>query len=131
MDEDELRRANQDVMQMQQRMMEGEYSQFKKILQTKLMSLTSTVDQDDQLDALAKAIARQRDLSLNISSELELHEDLIDETDRALDQYVTLTHPSFGLSDIQHWLLTALPAALEGRAEALTQSVGKQERTRV
>lgn len=46
------------------------------------------VDQDDQLDALAKAIARQRDLSLNISSELELHEDLIDETDRALDQYV-------------------------------------------
>lgn len=45
-------------------------------------------DQDDQLDALAKAIARQRDLSLNISSELELHEDLIDETDRALDQYV-------------------------------------------
>lgn len=99
MDEDELRRANQDVMQMQQRMMEGEYSYFKKIPQTKLMSLTSTVDQDDQLDALAKAIARQRDLSLNISSELELHEDLIDETDRALDQYVTLTHlPSVSLT---------------------------------
>lgn len=64
MDEDEMRRANQDVMQMQRRMMD---------------------EQDDQLDALAKAIARQRDLSLNISSELELHEDLIDETDRALD----------------------------------------------
>lgn len=54
-----------------------------------LMSLCIYVEQDDQLDALAKAIARQRDLSLNISSELELHEDLIDETDRALDQYVT------------------------------------------
>lgn len=44
-----------------------------------------SADQDDQLDALAKAIARQRDLSLNISSELELHEDLLEETDRALD----------------------------------------------
>ncbi|KAK9895421.1 hypothetical protein P389DRAFT_93041 [Cystobasidium minutum MCA 4210] len=64
MDEDEMRRANQDVMQMQRQMMD---------------------DQDDQLDALAKAIARQRDLSLNISSELELHEDLLEETDRALD----------------------------------------------
>lgn len=42
-------------------------------------------DQDETLDALAKAISRQRDLSLHISSELEVHEGLLEETDRAVD----------------------------------------------
>jgi syntaxin 8 len=34
---------------------------------------------------LSHAISRQRDLSLNISSELELHNNLLEETDQALD----------------------------------------------
>lgn len=85
MDEDEMRRANQDVMQMQRQMMDGKPISTPYTLM-QFLRLASNADQDDQLDALAKAIARQRDLSLNISSELELHEDLLEETDRALDQ---------------------------------------------
>lgn len=50
-------------------------------------------EQDGTLDALSQAIRRQKDLSLTISSELELHEDLIDETDQALDRYVTFLSP--------------------------------------
>lgn len=42
-------------------------------------------EQDETLDALSAAIRRQRDLSLTISSELELHSSLIEETDAALD----------------------------------------------
>ena len=44
------------------------------------------VEQDNTLDQLSLAISRQRDLSLTISSELELQEGLIDETDRAIDR---------------------------------------------
>jgi syntaxin 8 len=44
-----------------------------------------SIEQDDQLDALSEAISRQKDLSRNISSELELHSELIEETDAALD----------------------------------------------
>lgn len=88
MDEDEMRRANQDVVQMQRRMMDGKCLVLVNLHCSTFTEAEIRTDQDDQLDALAKAIARQRDLSLNISSELELHEDLIDETDRALDQYV-------------------------------------------
>jgi syntaxin 8 len=43
-------------------------------------------DQDGQLEQLSKAIARQRDLSLTISSELEIHEGLLEETDQALSK---------------------------------------------
>lgn len=45
-----------------------------------------TAAQDDTLDSLSSAIARQHQLSLHISSELELHEGLLDETDTALDR---------------------------------------------
>jgi len=65
MDEEEMRRANQDVAMLQQEMID---------------------QQDDTLEALSKAIQRQRDLSLTISSELELHEGLLEETDAALDR---------------------------------------------
>lgn len=60
-----MKQANVEVMQLQKRMMS---------------------QQDDQLSALSHAISRQRDLSLNISSELEMHSTLLDETDAAIDQ---------------------------------------------
>jgi hypothetical protein len=65
MDEEEMRKANQDVMLMQRQMID---------------------QQDDTLDQLSAAISRQRDLSLTISSELELHETLLEETDAAVDR---------------------------------------------
>ncbi|KAH8915168.1 hypothetical protein BT69DRAFT_1289184 [Atractiella rhizophila] len=64
-DENDLRQANQDVMMMQKQMLN---------------------DQDRSLDALSEAVSRQRDISLQISSELELHTGLLEETDFALDQ---------------------------------------------
>ncbi|EGG02954.1 uncharacterized protein MELLADRAFT_57016 [Melampsora larici-populina 98AG31] len=42
-------------------------------------------DQDRSLDALANAISRQRDLSLHISSELEVQEGLLSELDENMD----------------------------------------------
>ncbi|GAA6030759.1 hypothetical protein JCM8097_008860 [Rhodosporidiobolus ruineniae] len=64
-DEEEMQRANADVLQMQRRMME---------------------DQDDQLDSLSSAISRQHALSLRVAEELELHSSLLDDTDDALDR---------------------------------------------
>ncbi|KAK4055412.1 hypothetical protein OIO90_003250 [Microbotryomycetes sp. JL221] len=64
-DEHELDKANEQVMQMQQRIME---------------------DQDDTLNSLSSAIQRQHDLSLHISSELELQSTLLDDTDQAIER---------------------------------------------
>ncbi|KAM0790975.1 hypothetical protein ACM66B_004277 [Microbotryomycetes sp. NB124-2] len=64
-DEDTLNQANQEVLQMQRRIMD---------------------DQDETLDSLSSAIARQHSLSLHISSELELQSNLLDDTDQALDR---------------------------------------------
>jgi syntaxin 8 len=46
-------------------------------------------DQDDTLDSLSTAIARQHSLSLNIASELEMQSSLLDDTDSALDRTET------------------------------------------
>ncbi|GAA5865183.1 hypothetical protein JCM3774_002164 [Rhodotorula dairenensis] len=64
-DEEEMDRANQEVLQMQQRMLE---------------------DQDTQLNSLSSAISRQHALSLRVAEELELHSSLLDDTDEALDR---------------------------------------------
>ncbi|KAK4048122.1 hypothetical protein OIV83_004992 [Microbotryomycetes sp. JL201] len=64
-DEDTLNQANHQVMQMQRRIMD---------------------DQDETLDSLSSAIARQHSLSLHISSELEMQSNLLDDTDQALDR---------------------------------------------
>lgn len=53
-----------------------------------MAKIWKSLDQDHTLEQLSAAIQRQRDLSLTISSELELHENLIDETDEALDRLV-------------------------------------------
>jgi t-SNARE complex subunit (syntaxin) len=47
---------------------------------------TARTEQDETLDKLSLAISRQRDLSVTISSELELHSSLLDETDEAVDR---------------------------------------------
>ncbi|KAM0753279.1 hypothetical protein T439DRAFT_299565 [Meredithblackwellia eburnea MCA 4105] len=65
MDEEEMRRANSEVLQMQQQMMD---------------------DQDETLNSLSSAIARQHQLSLHISSELEMQEGLLNDTDAAVDR---------------------------------------------
>ncbi|GAA5962205.1 hypothetical protein JCM21900_002309 [Sporobolomyces salmonicolor] len=62
-DEETMRRANGEVLQMQKRMLE---------------------DQDEQLDSLSSAISRQHALSLRVAEELELHSSLLDDTDSAL-----------------------------------------------
>ncbi|SCZ97160.1 BZ3500_MvSof-1268-A1-R1_Chr4-2g07030 [Microbotryum saponariae] len=64
-DEETLRRANAEVVQMQKRMIE---------------------DQDETLNSLSSAIARQHSLSQHISSELEQQSGLLDETDSAIDR---------------------------------------------
>lgn len=82
MDEEELRQANQDVMQMQQQMIDRKLAFVATAGEE--TDLAWPTDQDGQLEQLSKAIARQRDLSLTISSELEIHEGLLEETDQAL-----------------------------------------------
>lgn len=56
--------SNGDLLQLQQRIMD---------------------DQDRDLDVLSDAISRQRELSLQIGDELEVHTQLLDETEEALD----------------------------------------------
>jgi syntaxin 8 len=67
MDEDEeaMKLANSQVLQMQHRMMQ---------------------DQDEQLDSLSSAISRQHALSLRVAEELELHSNLLDDTEAAVDR---------------------------------------------
>ncbi|KAH9822224.1 hypothetical protein DFH28DRAFT_446326 [Melampsora americana] len=63
-DQKMMRNQNQDVQMMQQAVLD---------------------DQDRSLDALANAISRQRDLSLHISSELEVQEGLLSDLDENMD----------------------------------------------
>ena len=48
--------------------------------------LLSFVDQDEQLDSLSSAISRQHALSLRVAEELELHSNLLDDTEAAVDR---------------------------------------------
>ncbi|KAG0146292.1 hypothetical protein CROQUDRAFT_657616 [Cronartium quercuum f. sp. fusiforme G11] len=63
-DQEIMRNQNEDVQIMQRAMLE---------------------DQDRSLDALSNAISRQRDLSLHISSELEVQESLLTDLDENMD----------------------------------------------
>lgn len=51
-----------------------------------MLTRSERADQDETLDSLSSAIARQHSLSINIASELEAHEALLDETDQAMDR---------------------------------------------
>ncbi|PLW34388.1 hypothetical protein PCANC_21708 [Puccinia coronata f. sp. avenae] len=62
-----------------EQLMRSENEQVQRIQQVLLD------DQDKTLDELSNAISRQRDLSLHISSELEVQENLLDELDQDLD----------------------------------------------
>lgn len=87
-DEDEMRRANAEVLQMQQRMIDGALLHPASALPAPLTPLypDDRTDQDDTLTSLSSAIARQHQLSLHISSELEMQEGLLDDTDAAMDR---------------------------------------------
>ncbi|SCV69444.1 BQ2448_2464 [Microbotryum intermedium] len=90
-DEETLRRANAEVMQMQKRMIEGgSHSNISGVAagvpKADLTFSMDTPDQDETLNSLSSAIARQHSLSQHISSELELQSGLLDETDSAIDR---------------------------------------------
>ncbi len=46
----------------------------------------SSVDQDERLNLLSNSIGRQNHLSIQIGSELDLHHDLLEDTDQAMDR---------------------------------------------
>lgn len=48
--------------------------------------LSRIADQDETLDSLSSAISRQHALSLRVAEELELHSNLLDDTDEVLDR---------------------------------------------
>lgn len=47
---------------------------------------STPTDQDERLNLLSHSIGRQNDLSLQIGSELDLHHQLLEETDTAMDR---------------------------------------------
>lgn len=67
------------AIQEDEELMRSENEQVQRIQQVLLD------DQDRTLDELSNAISRQRDLSLHISSELEVQENLLDELDQNMD----------------------------------------------
>lgn len=90
-DEEEMERANQEVLQMQQRMLEGQWRRMRECCIPDARSRTDATlpplaDQDTQLNSLSSAISRQHALSLRVAEELELHSSLLDDTDEALDR---------------------------------------------
>lgn len=90
-DEDEMRRANSEVLQMQRRMLDGKpptdpSPSLPSLILTPCHPPSSPPDQDETLDSLSSAIARQHSLSINIASELEAQSALLDETDEAMDR---------------------------------------------
>lgn len=100
-DEDEMDRANTEVLQMQKRMLEGTAYEDLWLCSASRAELTNVLclprpplpihlrrlaDQDTQLDSLSSAISRQHALSLRVAEELELHSSLLDDTDEALDR---------------------------------------------
>lgn len=75
-DAEEMRRANNDIVMMQRQMMDR--------ASLHILGMTHA-EQDETLDNLSAAVRRQRDLSLHISSELELQSGLLEEVDAAVD----------------------------------------------
>lgn len=73
------RSRSRKAIQEDEELMRSENEQVQRIQQVLLD------DQDKTLDELSNAISRQRDLSLHISSELEVQENLLDELDHDLD----------------------------------------------
>ena len=50
------------------------------------MSQLIPADQDERLNLLSSSIGRQNHLSIQIGSELDLHHDLLEDTDAAMDR---------------------------------------------
>lgn len=85
-DPDALERGPDDgeVYQMNEQIMTSE-----QLYRSRLASLTSFFpisDQDSHLDHLSQSINRQRDISLQINSELDVHTGLLEDLDADLDR---------------------------------------------
>ena len=52
----------------------------------KIKSLRSLTDQDERLNLLSSSIGRQNHLSVQIGDELDVHSDLLEDTDAAMDR---------------------------------------------
>ena len=100
---DQPYRDDGEVMLQQRELMDGgsSFSSFVLSLSSSLFNPNLTFfyplfpftfynlllsDQDTRLSALSHSIGRQHHLSLQIGDELEVHQDLLDETDMALDR---------------------------------------------
>jgi syntaxin 8 len=73
------------LLQTQQRLMDGSYCYRPAIGIVPLMNVLSS-EQDGHLDQLSHSIHRQRDISLQINDELDVHTGLLEELDTELDQ---------------------------------------------
>lgn len=73
------------VLQKQQRLMDGACCACLVYEAYLFNESVHTTDQDVHLDTLSRSITRQRDLSMQINDELEVHTGLLEELDHDLD----------------------------------------------
>ena len=72
--------SSREMLQDQQEMIDGE---FQEVFGRRG---ADPVDQDERLNLLSHSIGRQKDLSMQIGSELDIHHDLLQDTDAAMDR---------------------------------------------
>jgi syntaxin 8 len=92
-------RTPQEMLSQQQTMMEGE-SAFPPIGSAVFKIRRggrdgwahSQKDQDERLNLLSHSIGRQNHLSIQIGSELDLHHELLEDTDAAMDRTAARLH---------------------------------------
>lgn len=77
---------NGQILQLQQRIINGSCVCSMRVWKTWALTTFLFVDQDTDLDHLSDAIRRQRELGLLIGDELEVHAQLIDETEEMVDR---------------------------------------------
>ncbi|KAK4685707.1 hypothetical protein P7C73_g4439, partial [Tremellales sp. Uapishka_1] len=76
--------AHRDILDQQQIMMEGR--QYASPSGTCQLNESIPLDQDERLNLLSHSIGRQNHLSVQIGSELDLHHQLLEDTDEAIDR---------------------------------------------
>ena len=82
-DDPEAGRDPAFLLQEQRRLMDG--ASHVGLTRAKLRPLNVCTDQDVHLDTLSRSITRQRDLSVQINDELDVHTGLLEELDHDLD----------------------------------------------
>ncbi|CAD6588731.1 MAG: hypothetical protein TREMPRED_005144 [Tremellales sp. Tagirdzhanova-0007] len=78
-------RTPQDMLSEQQLLMDGTSAlDTQMVLILNLLALRT--DQDERLNLLSHSIGRQNHLSIQIGSELDLHNEMLEDTDQAMDR---------------------------------------------